>query len=156
MTVFVTNYSAGNPKEGVRIDTGCVGASSWHRKLDPRNIGPVEFMGVEFVSVDLACKRCRLALPSGHKLNRAQYRLQVLGRLYAGAIVQTDAFTKLCEIYDRDERLVLRDRDATPWSPKLCSLEAHVYNAEGFTHSHILAAMLMNDKIVQYFEEVLC
>lgn len=151
MTVYVTNYSAGNPKVGPRLDTDCITASSWHRHLDPRNMGPIEFMGVTYNSVALACRQCSRRLPDDTEITRVQYRLQVLGFLYSQEVVKRDAFTRLCNIYDENDSLILRDRDATPWHPNRGTMEALFREGESITHSHVLAALLTNDPIVQWF-----
>lgn len=155
MTVYVTNYSAGNPKVGVRLDTALHQASSWHKQLDPKHLGPVMVVpGLECPNLRLACQKYGRTI-NGRPLTLSQYRLHLLGRLYMRHIVDTEAFTKVCEIYDRDGVLVLRDRDASPWHPGVGTW-AKVFADPTFslTHTHVLAAMLMADDITLQFKEL--
>ena len=155
MTVYVTNYTAGNPKVGVRIDSDVYAASSWHKMLDPKHLGPVEVVpGVTCENLRVACLRYNRTV-QGHPLSLYQYRFQLLGRLYMKHVVDTEAFTKCCNIYDRDGVMVLRDRDASPWHPGVgCWNSVFRQPAFHITHTHVLAAMLMADDVCDHFKEL--
>lgn len=155
MTVYVTNYTAGNPKVGVRLDTALHQASSWHKRLDPKHLGPVEVVpGLVCENLRLACQKYG-RMVQGRPLSLYQYRLDLLGRLYMKHIVETEAFTKCCNIYDRDGVLILRDRDADPWHPGIGAWTSVFRRADfRITHTHVLAAMLMADPVTEQFKEL--
>jgi hypothetical protein len=79
---------------GVRLDTALHQASSWHKQLDPKHLGPVMVTPeIECANLRLACQKYGRSI-NGRPLTLSQYRLHLLGRLYMKHIVETEAFTK--------------------------------------------------------------
>lgn len=151
--MFVTNYMVDrHPREAPLIPVDCHHAITWHKGISPKRLGPVDYCGAVASSVHLYCVRHRFTL-NGATLLATQYRFNVLGYLYAEHVRNDDAFTRLCDIYEREERLALRSENADVWTPSVGTLESKFRDPlYKITHAHVLAALLMNDPVVEQFK----